>query len=322
MEVLPRFQLQGIEWMLQRERDSGSGGGILADEAGLGKKIQTIMTIIKNPQHRTLIVVPYQSMNSWYTQLRDRSLNVIQLNTDDAWNSLKYESEDSKYYIINYHKLWRRKRLLEVIWDRVVFDDARVLKNPATKIYNAALQLEAKIRWLLISELPPDRTVIFNLLKVDSHHDELILRRSLYRIIGGPPKPDIYKVDLGSDLTKKTEPLYNLLDKIKKPAVIYCANLLEVDFIYSYLRSQGTDNIFVCHRDHEHWIRALNLQMAKSSDQSILIVCSKGILQELKLHMFNSIFFVISNISESQLERLIRRVVCIGQKNVVQVFIL
>ena len=64
-ELMPH-QIDGVKFMLQRERkcdddeeDENIRGGILCDEPGLGKTIQTIATIIGSPyKGTTLIITP------------------------------------------------------------------------------------------------------------------------------------------------------------------------------------------------------------------------------------------------------------------------
>ncbi len=341
MYTLLKHQRQGIEWMLERE--ATAEGGILADEAGLGKKVQMITTMMKNPQNRTLIIVPYYSLNVWIEALRLNSLNVIHLNTESAWNSLKLPCHDYNYYVVNYQKINRRQRLLELTWDRIVFDDARVLQNPANKIFAAASKLLGKIRWFIISEMPENLLPFFTILKVDpgptedfahrvgfaedfAHRvglinsnviaEDFVLRRSLYRIQGGPPKPDIFKIEL-EDTTKRLEILKNISLKVAKPTVIYCYNIHEVNSVHSYLEEQGITDLYVCYKDCVD-----QLSDAIQNPNATLIVCTRGILQSLKLHMFKTIFFVNSKISNQTLERLIRRVICIGQKDIVRTFII
>ena len=43
--LLP-YHEEGLGWMLKQELDEDCGGGILADEMGMGKTIQTISTIV------------------------------------------------------------------------------------------------------------------------------------------------------------------------------------------------------------------------------------------------------------------------------------
>ena len=58
-----QHQLEGIEWVINRERNPtlGSAGGFICDEMGLGKTILMLGTIysnLRNGYTKTLIVVP------------------------------------------------------------------------------------------------------------------------------------------------------------------------------------------------------------------------------------------------------------------------
>jgi hypothetical protein len=326
---LLKHQIDGIEWILRHEASSdGRGdsapsatwsqtplrGGILADEAGLGKKYQMLTAMSKNPLPRTLIVVPYASLGPWTEQLRVTGLNTIVLNTEKAWNSLTTPPSEPTYYLINYQKMSRRVRLRHVEWDRIVFDDAFILQNTISRSYAAAKEMKAKISWLITSDLPSDLSSFFTLLKVEPDND-LILRRQLYRIVRGPPVPDIFKIDATfTDVGSK------ILNKFKESTVIYCKNLQSLLNVKSHFDEIGK-RVYCVHREQELSVRKENLSNAEA-EEAPLIVCTRGILPQLNLHTFKNIIFVDSSINEKHLERLIRRVVCIGQRSVVKVFLL
>ena len=61
-------QVDALRFMLNRELDTNEenyGGGIIADEVGVGKTIQAISLILANPQNRTLIVMPTAVLDQW-----------------------------------------------------------------------------------------------------------------------------------------------------------------------------------------------------------------------------------------------------------------
>jgi SNF2 family DNA or RNA helicase len=73
-------QLVGTSWMLRREfSDGGPYGGILADEMGMGKTLQTLACIVSNRptdedldtyNRTTLIVVPAAAISQWEDEIR------------------------------------------------------------------------------------------------------------------------------------------------------------------------------------------------------------------------------------------------------------
>ena len=60
-------QLEGIAWMLEREMSpSNVKGGLLCDDPGLGKTIQTLSVIkANNNGGRQLIICPVSLMEQW-----------------------------------------------------------------------------------------------------------------------------------------------------------------------------------------------------------------------------------------------------------------
>nr|XP_027202813.1 DNA repair protein RAD16-like [Dermatophagoides pteronyssinus] len=80
-----KFQQEGLGWMVQQEADFKFGGGILADEMGMGKTIQTISLLLYNKfssteanqtvkeieknSYATLIVCPVGAVYQWKSEL-------------------------------------------------------------------------------------------------------------------------------------------------------------------------------------------------------------------------------------------------------------
>ena len=61
--TLMPHQVLGVSFMLGKENDENYLGGILGDAMGLGKTVQAIATIVKNPSRdnkirTTLVVAP------------------------------------------------------------------------------------------------------------------------------------------------------------------------------------------------------------------------------------------------------------------------
>ena len=63
--TLRKYQAEGVKWMIEQEFNSGNHGGILADDPGLGKTIQTAALMAGVPK-KTLIIVPTAVLSQWY----------------------------------------------------------------------------------------------------------------------------------------------------------------------------------------------------------------------------------------------------------------
>lgn len=79
--LLP-YQKEGMGWMVRQEVESPVKGGILADEMGMGKTIQTIgMMLAHRISGPTLVVCPVSSMLQWEAEIKEHvvpgSLSVV-----------------------------------------------------------------------------------------------------------------------------------------------------------------------------------------------------------------------------------------------------
>ncbi|CAG9575087.1 putative DNA repair protein [Leishmania major strain Friedlin] len=79
--LLP-YQKEGMGWMVRQEVESPVKGGILADEMGMGKTIQTVgMMLAHRINGPTLVVCPVSSMLQWEAEIKEHvvpgSLSVV-----------------------------------------------------------------------------------------------------------------------------------------------------------------------------------------------------------------------------------------------------
>jgi len=139
-----------MEWCVERQET----GGIIADEMGLGKTLLALMTILRNPVTRTLIVVPLPLLEQWVQAVQNILGHEPFVFHSSRAGHTKFDKEDleeekSRVFITTYNLMLRKGALHQVIWDRVIYDEAHVLRNSETKGFKAAASLESGAQWFL-----------------------------------------------------------------------------------------------------------------------------------------------------------------------------
>ncbi|KAJ1766388.1 DNA repair protein rad16 [Coemansia sp. RSA 1813] len=175
MKLLP-FQQEGVWWMAQQET-SVFRGGILADEMGMGKTLQTIALLLVNRGKPTLVVCPTVALMQWKAEIEmaTDSLSVLIFYGNERKKLLDADSGDvdmeqlEKYDVIltTYAVMesgFRRERtgfrskgalrkepsvLHRIEWFRLVLDEAHNLKDRSSNSARAAFELHAQRVWSL-----------------------------------------------------------------------------------------------------------------------------------------------------------------------------
>ena len=167
MENKP-YQVEGIEWCLDIENNGRMinkkyvRGGILSDEMGLGKTIQMIGLILSSFKKRTMIVVPRSLLEQWNSIIKKtlghevvqyHGLKAKKIDFDTLSNSpivlttygmlSKYKEKPKKGEKIVFGELH------ELMWDRVIYDEAHHLRNRKTINHLAAVALKSSHTWLV-----------------------------------------------------------------------------------------------------------------------------------------------------------------------------
>ena len=165
MTKLFNYQTDGVNWMIHRETKEefkypediaeykSIKGGILADEVGLGKTLQSIQLITKNKKLNTLILVPKSLLNQWKLEF-ERFAQHVQVTFDEEL----YQNEDINVihvHVASHSKMNAKNNDITnnkytcIEWDRVIVDEAHVLKNHRSKIHKACVNLDSEIKWAL-----------------------------------------------------------------------------------------------------------------------------------------------------------------------------
>ncbi|KAH8880490.1 hypothetical protein GQ53DRAFT_891050 [Thozetella sp. PMI_491] len=178
-----------------------SGGGILADEMGMGKTLCSLALLVQtledargwaekknSDEHKTglvqrysrstLVVLPSALLiNNWTKEINmhiGETANVIRYHGRTRVRRLDTLA-DSDIVLTTYHTLAtelgkKKSALHRVGWYRIILDEAHIIRRPATKLYRACAELEARSRWCLtgtpIQNRLEDIGALFSFLQV------------------------------------------------------------------------------------------------------------------------------------------------------------
>lgn len=155
---------------------SQSSGGILADEMGMGKTVETIALMaqqhkndnLENPndwQHngQTLIVAPMSLLSQWRDEIETHSDLVCLVyygsdrSNDNSVNTVSGQrhEEHPEILVTTYGTLSSEfkqspnGKVFSTRWRRVILDEAHMIKNRNSVTAKACFALEAQSRWCL-----------------------------------------------------------------------------------------------------------------------------------------------------------------------------
>lgn len=156
------YQPDGIKWMLNKELN-GNGGGILADEVGLGKTLQAIALVCGNSVHKTLILVPKSLVDQWCNEFQKFAPSVNVIKMENLKNDKMTFDGDTNVVIAPISQVYGRDHKKNVInqcdykktdfhrieWGRLIIDEAHAIKNKKSKMHKACFDIETEYKWLL-----------------------------------------------------------------------------------------------------------------------------------------------------------------------------
>lgn len=161
------FQFISINWMIKQEMGRW-GGGVLGDEMGLGKTIQALsvcmMNRTKDPATKTtLVVCPLALLHQWESEIRTKTVDqAVHIYHGSNKNKVKRVRDLQKFdFVITtsstlalewedpYKSMKESGILYDMLWYRVILDEAHTIRNRSTRLSKAVCKLDAVFRWAL-----------------------------------------------------------------------------------------------------------------------------------------------------------------------------
>ncbi|KAI7881473.1 hypothetical protein K492DRAFT_66756 [Lichtheimia hyalospora FSU 10163] len=168
LDLLP-FQRHGVGWMRQQEQINDFKGGILADEMGMGKTIQTIALLLSDEKSPNLVVAPTVALVQWKNEIEKHTNNALKVCLFHGARRPQTSKELEKYDVVltTYAtvetafraqesgitvdgKLVKHRSLLhKVHWHRIILDEAHNIKARSSNTARAVFNFQSKFKWSL-----------------------------------------------------------------------------------------------------------------------------------------------------------------------------
>ena len=150
---LRAYQQEGYNWM--RFLQKNGFGGCLADDMGLGKTLQAIALLMHaremDEQATSLVVVPASILHNWKKECQ-RFAPSLKVFPHVGIQRNKSLENFSYYHVIlsTYHTVRQDiEKLASFRFSYVILDESQMIKNPASKLYQSILELQADHRMVL-----------------------------------------------------------------------------------------------------------------------------------------------------------------------------
>ena len=159
---LKPHQIEGLKWLLKKEIHSNLKGGLLCDDAGMGKTIQMGALIYSHFVDTTLLVVPVAVLHQWKMAMSNifGSDNIyVHFNANRFTNWEKLRSARlgnmqklivlTTYGIVTNSKTNGDNLLFDHAWGRVILDEGQIIRNSKTKCFKKVNKLKRTYSWIL-----------------------------------------------------------------------------------------------------------------------------------------------------------------------------
>jgi ATP-dependent helicase STH1/SNF2 len=155
---LKAYQVSGLEWMVSLYNNNLNG--ILADELGLGKTIETIALLTYLAEHKGnhgphLVIAPLSTLDNWANEFAKWSPRLVVLRyggTPDQRKIIQNQLLKGKFDVVltQYEYVCRDKAMLKrVRYQHIIVDEGHRLKNKDAKLVNDLKTYPSKHRLLL-----------------------------------------------------------------------------------------------------------------------------------------------------------------------------
>ncbi|KAH6991382.1 SNF2 family N-terminal domain-containing protein [Ilyonectria sp. MPI-CAGE-AT-0026] len=206
MTTLYRHQLTDAE---SADQPNELGGGILADDMGMGKSLSTLALITatledahswsqygaanfeKCRSRATLVIVPSTLiMNSWLKEIETRLHKSIKVgryygkgrNVENK-EYLDLDIVFTTYHTVAYSMNQTESTIFSIKWFRIVLDEAHMIRRQETTLHQAASQLSANYRWCLtgtpIQNHLEDLGSLLSFLRLSQFENKAVFRKHI-----------------------------------------------------------------------------------------------------------------------------------------------
>ncbi|AGE56351.1 ATP-dependent helicase [Paramecium bursaria Chlorella virus NE-JV-1] len=216
---LYEYQEKCLKWMLDRERSPEAPGGVLCLDMGLGKTLMTIAVMSTNPLKKTLIIVPTNIVAQWSSEFK--KFTGIEPFVIDATSSNKgivtTDDLDANSIVLAPISVFTAMKndednvLLSYKFDRIVVDEAHIIRNKKTKSYKLISRIISDVKWLLtgtpVVKDEKNFTTLLNFIGIFQVSLSYAAKKYLYRVV----KEDVFDLptltiqDLRSDFQSDLE---------------------------------------------------------------------------------------------------------------------
>ncbi|KAI8092310.1 SNF2 family N-terminal domain-containing protein [Gilbertella persicaria] len=170
LQLLP-FQRYGVGWMRRQENMDTFKGGILADEMGMGKTIQTIALLLSDRKKPNLVIAPTVAILQWKDEIERHTNNALSVyvfhgnkRTSSVEDLKKYDVVLSTYSIMEssfrrqesgvHNKATRSIRkeksvLHKIKWHRIILDEAHNIKDRSSNTARSVFNISGAYKWSL-----------------------------------------------------------------------------------------------------------------------------------------------------------------------------